>query len=234
MSENAHHQDTNNKYMLSLASIALLVVFLGVVFFLYMKSSKKSEVVFPAGLNYTGTETTPMPTTPPKKEYNWGQLSSAGDWGTFVSLRKQYTFNHPKELYPLIFPGDVNDSMTFDIADVPVQLNLMVLVENISNYDPKLAGQQEKFAKDYWKFFGGLKQMNTFEPYKTEKGLNGFKVNYVTRSGAITNDSYFLMIPGDKNRVIHFVNIFPKEAEILFTRILNSLDFKIPTPEPTK
>ena len=232
MSENTS-QMNDNKYMLSLVSIAILVVFLGVFFFLYMKAGKKSEVVYPAGLNYTGTETSPAPTAPPKKEYNWGQLSASTDWRTFISPRRQYSFNHPVDLYPLIFPGDVNDSMTFDIADVPVQLNLMVLVENITSYDPKLAGQPERFAKEYFKYFGGLKKLNASEPFKTEKGLSGFKVNYETRTGLITNDSYFLSIPDDKNRVIHVVNIFPKEADVLFMRILNSMDYKMPTSAPT-
>ncbi len=227
MEEQKSAKESDNKYALSFLSIGILVVFVAIVFGLYWWVSKKSkgQVVFPAGINYTGTETTPQP-QPQRPTYDYSKLASASNWVDFTSPKGQYIFKYPPEMIPLIFPGDVNDTVTFDVADVPAQFNLMVLVETISSYDPKLRGRQEDFVRNYWKFFAGLKGLDEVETFRTDKGLQGWKARYITQSDVIGSDNYFLVIPDQPDRVLHVNNIFPEDGQAVFTRLLNSLEYK--------
>lgn len=214
-----------NKYALSALSIGILVVFLVIVGSLYWWVSKKGkgEVVFPAGLNYTGEE----PTAAPKAQrptYDYAKLAGESDWVDFVSSKEQYTFKYPPTMLPLIFPGDVNDTVSFDIADVPAQFNLMVLVETISGYDAKYRGNQDGFVRNYFTFFEGLKGLEEIETYKTDKGLSGWKVKYISQDDVVGTENYFFVIPGQPDKIIHVNNIFPADGQAVFTRLLNSLD----------
>ena len=198
MNEQKPQQESLGKSTLTILSIGTLLVFLALVGGVYWWVSKKSkgQVVFPAGINYTGNET-PAPTQQPQRpQYDYSKMSSAANWTDFTSPRGQYVFQYPPEMIPLIFPGDVNDTVTFDVSDLPAQFNLMVLVETISNYDPKLRGGQEEFVRNYWKFFGGLKALKDIETYETENGLTGWKARYVNQSDLVGTDNYFFPIPG--------------------------------------
>lgn len=220
-------EKSENKFALSGLSIGVLIVFLVIVGGLYWWVSKKGkgQVVFPAGLNYTGEEPTAAP-APQRPVYDYAKLAQASDWVDFVSPKEQYTFKYPPSMIPLIFPGDVNDTVTFDVADVPAQFNLMVLVETISNYDAKYKGKQEDFVNNYYKFFDGLKGVEEIEPYKTDKGLSGWRVKYVNQDDIIGVNNYFFTIPGQTDKIIHVNNIFPPDGQAVFTRLLNSLDYK--------
>ena len=224
MEEGKPSKETN----LSVLSITILVVFLVIVGGLYWWVSKKSkgQVVFPAGINYTGEQTTPAPQQPQRPTYDYGKMADAPNWVDFTSPRGQYIFKFPPEMIPLIFPGDVNDTVTFDVADVPAQFNLMVLVETISGYDAKLKGKPEDFVKSYFKYFGGLKGLKEVETFQTDKGLQGWKVKYVTQADAVGSDNYFFLIPNQPDKVVHVNNIFPAEGQAVFTRLLNSLEYK--------
>lgn len=228
MNQNESPKETENKYALSFLSIAVLVVFLLIVGGLYWWVSKKGkgEVVFPAGINYTGNEKTPVSQQPKRPSYDYTKLASASDWVDFTSPRGQYTFKYPPELIPLIFPGDVNDTVTFDVADVPAQFNLMILVETVSSYDAKLRGRPEEFVRNYFKFFGGLKRLQEVETYRTDKGLQGWRTKYVTQSDVVGSDNYFFVVPNQPDKIVHVNNIFPKEGQAVFTRLLNSLEYK--------
>ena len=128
-------------------------------------------------------------------------------------------------MLPLIIPGDPNDTVTFDVADVPAQFNLMVLVETMSNYDPKYRGNKEGFVNNYHTFFDGLKDVSEIEEFTTDQGLEGWRVRYVTAGDTVGTNNYFLVIPGESNKILHVNNIFPAEGQALFTRLLNSVDF---------
>lgn len=220
-----HHEDSSaNNKSLAMLSIGILVVFLVLVFGMYKwVGGKKGGVVFPAGLNYTGGETAnQQPATKPTLDF--AKMMASAQWKSVESAKKQYKFDYPEGLNPLVFPGDANDSVTFDIADIPVQLNLMATAENISYYDSKLVGRQEEFVNEYWKYFSGLQGVKSVEKFQNEKGLTGFKAVYVTKGGTDTKTNYFFIIPGQNDRVLHVTNIFPLEGESLFLRILNTLE----------
>lgn len=226
MQEDKSTKEAENKGSLTTMSVVILVVFLLIVGGTYWWVSKKGkgEVVFPAGINYTGEETTPAPAQRPT--YDYAAFAGASDWVDFVSPGGQYSFKYPPQMVPLIFPGDVNDTVTFDVADVPAQFNLMVLVETISSYDSKLRGKQEDFVNSYPNFFDGLKDVQTVESFKTEQGLEGWKVNYTTANDTVGTDNYFFEIPGESDKILHVNNIFPADGQAVFTRILNSVELK--------
>lgn len=231
----ADTSEKDSKSLLAISSIVILIVFLGLVYFLYNRASGgNSKVVFPAGINYTGNEEqAEQQQTRPK--YDWEKLAASSDWTSYTSTKKQYSFQYPKELQPLIVPGDPNDAVTFDVTDTPAQNNLMALVETISSYNKTYVNNGEEFVKNYWKFFNGLKKLNEFEEYQSEKGLKGYRANYETKAGLITGDSYFFLLPESPDKILHIANIFPKGAETLFMRMLNTFSFDIPTPpQPTK
>jgi len=214
-----------SKGSLSMLSIGVLVLFLLIVGGLYWWVSKKGkgEVVFPAGLNYTGEEPTAAPQAQ-RPNYDYAKLADSADWVDFVSPKEQYTFKYPSSMVPLIFPGDPNDTVTFDVADVPAIYNIMIIAETISNYDAKYRGKQEDFVKNYYTFFDGLKGVEEIETYKTDKGLAGWRVKFVNQDDQVGANNYFFVIPGQPDKIIHVNNVFPAEGQAVFTRLLNSLD----------
>lgn len=213
----------SNKALAGL-SVGILVIFLLLIAFMYFWVKKgKGGIIFPAGINYTGAETTPPP-APPRPKYDLARIATLTSLVTFESSRKQYKFDHPGELIPLIFPGDPNDSMTFDVVDLPVQFNLMALVETISVYEPKLTGDFDEFVKKYYTFFPGLKGAGKLESYTSPKGLRGFKTTFVNQADQNTNENYFFQVPGKPDKILHLVNIFPSEGKAIFDKILSSIE----------
>lgn len=222
------NQDVNlsNKTLISL-SVGILVVFLALVAFLFFWVQRKNggKLVFPAGINYTGAEN--QAPTPARPQYDWASLTSSTTLAKFVSPLKQYTFSHPAQLFALFFPGDPNDSMTFQLSDTSPQFSLTALVETISNYKDKmgvLTGKQEEFVKNYYKAFGAMEGVNAIEPYTSPKGLKGFKVKYNYKGGNVGADNYFFIIPGSPDKILHVINIFPPEGQTIFNNILGSLE----------
>lgn len=215
----------SDKNSLVFLSVGVLAVFLLLVGGLYWWVSKKSkgEVIFPAGVNYTGVDT-PAPKQRP--QYDYSKMSLDAKWSKFTSLKKQYTFDYPSEMNPLIFPNDANDSVTFDLSDLPPRSNLMTLLESISNYSSQYKGKQEEFVRNYWKFFGGLKNYKDMQPFTTEKGLAGWKVYFIRQNNSAGSDNYFFPVPGSDDKILHVNNIFPSEGQAIFLRILNSLELK--------
>lgn len=215
----------SDKNTLAVLSVSVLVVFLLLVGGLYYWVSKKSkgQIVFPAGVNYTSPESkNPTPTIP---KYDYAAMTTSADWLTFKGKTYPYLFQHPKDLVPVPYPGDPNDSVTFRVSPVPPEINLMLLVETISTRDKGLVGKPEEFIRSYPKFFPGLATVKNFTPFENEKGLKGFKVNFVTKANLVGTDNYFLVVPGDADHMLHVNNIFPKEGDAVFMRLLNSLEY---------
>lgn len=205
-------------------NLVVLVVFLLLVGGIYYWVSKKSkgEVVFPAGINYLSPNTAP---TTQATTLDYTKLAASSPWLTFKGKIYKFTFQYPNGMTPLSFPNDTNESVTFKISNTPPELSLMFLVETISSRDKTLVGNSEGFARNYWKFFSGLKGLNSFSDFKNEKGLQGYKVTYTTRANTVTTDNYFFIIPGDSDHLLHMADIFPAEGKVVFDRILNSLDY---------
>lgn len=218
-----------NKSSLMVANVVILVIFLAVVggvYFWVSSKSKNGQQIFPAGINYLSPNNNSSNVGGAAPLYDFTKLAESADWLTYKGKVYNYSFQYPKDLKPLTFPNDQSDSVTFKISNVPPELNLMFLVESISSRDPKLIGQPEEFVKNYWKFFSGLKSLNSIEALTTDKGARGFKANYLAKNGVVTNDNYFFVITGDSDHLLHLANIFGAEGKSLFNRIVNSLDYK--------
>src|SRR3990167_1584363 len=102
--------ESMNKSSLTVLSVVILLVFLVLVGGIYWWVSKKGkgEVVFLAGINYTGTETTPV-AQQQKPTFDFAKLAAGADWAEFISPKAQYTFQYPPQIIPVIIPGDTND-----------------------------------------------------------------------------------------------------------------------------
>lgn len=218
-----------SKSGLVVANVVILVVFLAIVggvYFWVSSRSKNGQQIFPAGINYLSPNNSSSNVGGVAPLYDFAKLAESSDWSTYKGKIYTFSFQYPKELKPLTFPNDQSESVTFKISNVPPELNLMFLVETISSRDPKLVGQPEEFVKNYWKFFSGLKSLNSIEALTIDKGMKGFKASYLAKSGVVTNDNYFFVITGDSNHLLHLANIFGAEGKGLFNRIVNSLDYK--------
>ena len=100
-------------------------------------------------------------------------------------------------------------------------------MEAISGRDKSLVGKPKEFVSNYWKFFSGLKNLNTITEVTNEKGLKGYKANYIVKgNNAITSDYYFFVIEGNNDNLLHLSNIYPVEGKALFDRLMNSLEYK--------
>ena len=127
----------------------------------------------------------------------------------------------------LSFPNDKNDAVTFKVNQLPPEQSLLFTVETVSSRDANLVGKPEEFAKNYWKFFSGLKGLNKIESVTNEKGLKGFKATYVVKgSNAVTSDNYFFVVEGNDEILLHIGDIFPTEGKAVLNRLVNSLEYQ--------
>ena len=216
-------EDKNSLVGLSVGVLVVFLLLVGGVYY-YVSKKSKGEVIFPAGVNYLSPGTNQTGPTAPS--YDYAKMATSSDWLTFKGKTYAVSFQYPKGLSPLTFPNDPNDMVTFNVSTVPPERNLMFIMETISGRDKNLVGQPEQFVNSYWKFFSGLKGVKSMTAFTNEKGLDGFKVNYINKANIVGTDNYFLKISGDSDHLLHINNIFPKEGESVFLRMLNSFDYK--------
>src|SRR3990167_11509565 len=216
-----------SKSNLVLANLVILVIFVLLVGGVYMwvsKRSKAGQSVFPAGVNYLspkGTET-----TKPVLLYDFAKLAESSDWVTYKGKIYPFSFQYPKVLTPLTFPNDRSDAVTFKVNELSPEQSLLFTVETISSRDKNLVGKPEEFAKNYWKFFSGLKALNKIESVTNEKGMKGYKANYLVKgSNSVTSDNYFFVVEGNNDVLLHVGDIFPTEGRAVFNRLINSLEY---------
>jgi hypothetical protein len=217
--------ETLNKSSLVFGNLVILVVFVllvGGVYLWVSNKSKNGQPIFPAGINYLSPQS---PTTAPL--FDFAKLGESADWVTYTGKLFPYSFQYPKALTPVTYPGDKSDAVAFKVSALPPEQSLLLTVEKISGRDKNLVGKPEEFVKNYWKYFSGLKALKNIAAITNEKGLTGYKAAYVIKgSNAVTSDYYFFVIEGDNDTLLHVGDIFPKEGKTLFSRILNSLEYK--------
>lgn len=207
-------------------NIVILVVFLLVIGGVYTFVSKKNkgQQVFPAGVNYLSPKGEEA--KKPVLLYDFAKLAESSDWVTYKGKVFAYSFQHPKALAPLTFPNDKSDAVTFKVNELPPEQSLLLTVETISSRDKSLTGKQEEFVKSYWKYFSGLKGLKKIESITNEKGMKGFKANYIVKSNnAVTSDYYFFVVEGNDDILIHIGDIFPAEGKGVLNRMINSLEY---------
>lgn len=218
---------TLNKSNLVFGNFVILVIFVLLVGGVYMwvsnKKNKTGQQVFPAGINYLS----PQGSAPKAPLYDFAKLTESSNWSTYKGKLFPYSFQYPKEFKPLNFPNDKTDAVTFKVNALPPEQSLLLTVETISDRDKTLTGKPEEFAKNYWKFFSGLKGLSKIEPISNEKGMKGFKANYIVKgSNTITSDNYFFVVEGSDDILLHIGDIFPAEGRGVFNRLVNSLEYQ--------
>ena len=110
---------------------------------------------------------------------------------------------------------------------MPPEQSLLLNVETVSSRDANLTGKPEEFAKNYWKFFSGLKGLSKIESITNEKGMKGFKTKYIVKgSNAITSDNYFFVVESNNDILLHIGDIFPAEGKAVLNRLVNSLEYQ--------
>lgn len=230
MKTDEKREEVKEKLGLGGLSAVFVFLFLGIVIgsFYFVKKNRKSEVVMPAGVNYVAPENKTGAVSKNTMSYDYSALvdSGADQWTTYKSKKFGYSFSYPKVLIPLILPNDPSDAVTFKVGDKPPELNLLINVEKISSYDKTLEGNQEKFVREYWRHFSGLKDLKEITKFTNDKGLSGFRVTYVTKSNTVTPGNYFFPMEGDNDHLIRMANIFGSEGQELYMKMLNSLDYK--------
>lgn len=207
-------------------NVVILVVFLLVIggVYYFVSNKNKGQQVFPAGINYLSPKGEEA--KKPVLLYDFAKLAESSDWVTYRGKLFPYSFQHPKALVPLSFPNDKSDAVTFKVNELPPEQSLLLTVETISLRDQNLVGKQEDFIKGYWKYFSGLKGLKKIEPITNEKGMKGFKANYIVKSNnAVTSDYYFFVVEGNDDTLIHIGDIFPAEGKGVLNRMINSLEY---------
>ncbi|EKE14836.1 MAG: hypothetical protein ACD_12C00272G0002 [uncultured bacterium] len=216
-----------SKKSLVMVNIVILVVFLAIIggVYYWVSAKSKGQQVFPAGVNYLSPKGEEA--KKPVLLYDFAKLAESSDWVTYKGKLYPYSFQHPKALAPLSFPNDKSDAVTFKVNELPAEQSLLLTVETISTRDANLVGKQEEFVKNYWKFFSGLKALKKIEPITNEKGMKGYRANYIVKgSNAVTSDYYFFIVEGNDDVLIHIGDIFPTEGKAVLNRLVNSLEYK--------
>ncbi len=217
-----------NKSNLVIGNFVVLIIFVLLVGGVYMWVSKKNkagEQVFPAGINYLSPKGNEA--KKPVLLYDFTKLAESSDWVTYKGKIYPFSFQHPKVLTPLTFPNDKSDAVTFKVNELPPEQSLLFTVEVISSRDKNLVGKPEEFARNYWKFFSGLKALNKITEITNEKGMKGYQATYqIKGSNAVTSDNYFFVVEGDDDILLHFGDIFPTEGKAVLNRMINSLEYQ--------
>jgi len=214
----------NTLALLSLGFLLVFLVLIGVAYY-WVSQKTKASLVFPAGINYlgpqlakTGANITPVPTIDLTK------LGASGKWSAANGRFFRYSFIFPSELSITTFPNDPTDKIAWWTGIVPAERNIFSNVESISGFDPRYTGKPEEFVKNFWKKYGGLSGVKSFERYQNGKGLEGYKVLYNDKAGKIATTNYFFLVPGDPDHILQVSNgILPED---IFNKIINSVEFK--------
>ncbi|EKE15305.1 MAG: hypothetical protein ACD_12C00084G0002 [uncultured bacterium] len=216
-----------SKKNLVMINVAILVIFLVIVggVYYWVSNKSKGQQVFPAGINYVSPKGEEV--KKPVLLYDFAKLAESSDWVTYKGKIYPYSFQYPKVIAPLTFPNDKSDAVTFKVNELPPEQSLLLTVETISERDKNLVGKPEEFAKNYWKFFSGLKSLSKIESITNEKGMKGYKANYIVKgNNAITSDNYFFVIEGKDDILLHIGDIFPVEGKMVLNRLINSLEYQ--------
>lgn len=224
--DNKTDSEEMSKKSLVGVNVVILVVFVAVVggVYYWVSTKNKGQQVFPAGINYVSPKGTEA--QKPVLLFDFAKLAESSDWSVYKGKLFAYSFQYPSVFKPVNYLNDKTDAVAFKVNSLPPEQSLLLTVETISSRDKTLVGKQEEFVKNYWKFFSGLKSLNKIEAVTNEKGLKGFKANYIVKgSNAITSDYYFFVIEGDTDHLLHVGDIFPTEGKTVFNRIVNSLEY---------
>lgn len=208
------------------AGVVVGLILLGAITYVgYSISQKRAgKTLMPAGKTYLGQEN-PSNVNPPTAP----QRFTAGANVTWKEFKgKSYTFSYPETLQLAVFPNDPADSVAVVWGNIPAELNILLNIEKIADRDPKYIGKVEELARNWWKFFSGLKGLKSIEKFNSTTGLTGYRVIYINSVGQSPNVDIFFEIP-DNTKVAHIANgVLDPEV---FNRIVDSFKYVAPASQ---
>lgn len=222
----------------AIASVVGILLLGGALYASYQYSqSKSSGVVLPAGNTYLGLSPTPQPTAPVtsapvvtmQPAPTPAKFSAASDvpWKTNRGVLYPYSFSYPETLPLSVFPQDPMDSVAFSWNNIPLQQNILLNIELIDKRDPALVSQRKlDYVTNWWKFFSGLKGVDSVQPFTNTSGMRGYKARYSNLNGETPNVDVFFEVPKHPEMMIHLANGLLDPA--LFDRIVDTMQWKPP------
>jgi len=203
--------------------LVLGVAVLAMIVFAGYKYSQRygGKITLPGGKTYVGekSETVNPPTAP--------QLFTAGPevpWVKYQGKIYKYSFSYPETLQLGAFPNDPSDSVAIQWGNIPPERNLLLNVETVSRRDPAYVGKTEDFARNWHRFFSGLKGVKSVKKLTNTSGLVGYKAIYINSLDQTPNVDVFFEVPGDPNHIIHIANgvLDP----VIFDRLIDSVSYQ--------
>lgn len=202
---------------ITLSTIVLALIVYGS----YLYSQRfSSKVILPNGQTYTGQEvTSAQPVV--------ASTFTAGPEVIWKDTKGQvypYVLNYPETLNVAIFPNDPTDSIAVAWGNIPPQNNILLNVETISSRNPEYLGKTEEYVRNWWRFFNGLKGVESVVKFNNASGLVGYKAKFINSADQTPNTDVFFEIPNDNTRVIHLANgiLDPQ----IFDRMVDSLRYE--------
>lgn len=162
-------------------------------------AKKYGHTTYAHGLNYYGP-VSPTPTL------------AVSDWISLSGRIFPYLLTYPKSLNLVQFPNDPNDSIGLGGPQ-----KLILFVEKIS-------GSPKEFVTNYWRLYSGLSGLKSLKEFQNPAGITGFEANYTYKGAVGQSTDIFLIIPKDKNHLIHLMK--GELEESLFRQIVNRFQYK--------
>lgn len=216
---------------LSVVTLIAVVVLGAVVYGAYLYSQKKAgNIALPGGTTYLGQ---PSPT--PGAQVVAPQKFSAdpsAQWVTFTGKKFPYSFSHPSTLDIVVFPNDKLDAAAINWNNISPQVNILASIEDIQAEHPKdVKLTKLEYVKNWYKYFGGLKGVQSVTQFTNTGGLSGYKAIYINSAGTTPNVDVFFELPGRPTLLLHLANGVLEPT--LFDRIVDSVKWNAPKPKPT-
>ncbi len=230
-------KDREEINLAKLVIITVCAVFiLGTAVYLAFRYSQKQSggIILPGGVTYLGETPSPAPridkaepTITPIKF----SVDSSVSWKTFSGNIYPYSFSYPSTLPLVIFGGDKSDSVAIDWGNIKPQQNVLLNIELIDIRDPSyLKKNKTEYVNNWYKFFPGLKGVQSVEKFTNSNGLVGYKAKYLNHANVAPNLDVFFEVPKRTDIMIHLGSgILDSDV---FNRIVDSVKWE-PTEKST-
>src|SRR4030042_4727882 len=201
--------EPNNKEQTDITKIAVatiigVIVLAGAVWGAYQYSKQQaSNIILPGGVTYLGPTVAPKtasPTTAPPV------FTAASDvtWATKKGNIYPFSFSYPSTLTLVVFTSDITDSITINWGNIPVQQNLLLNMELIDSRDSQYVKKPKlEFVNNWYRYFSGLKEVESVEKFTNINGLVGYKAKYLNYTNASPNIDIFFEVPKHPQIMIH-------------------------------
>jgi hypothetical protein len=214
------------------SGLVIGAIVIGLVIYGGYRYSQKTggRFILPRGANYTGKESGFTTDTPPTAPLRFTAAADVA-WTAYSGKIYNYSFSYPQTLALAVFPNDKTDSVAISWGNIPAENNILLNLEFISQRDAQYVGNVEEYARNWWKFFSGLKGVSSVDKFTNANGLTGYKAVYINTADQTPNVDVFLEVPENRDLAIHIANGVLDPA--IFNRIVDSIKWETIKPTAT-